>query len=97
MGHPFRLRRADHVIRMLFLVGFNSRMYVFVCAVCQQGTHLFIGSLSGRFVFLTTFVATLALFNIIFGLGTILLLVLSGDGGGGGGIVRTFSLQRKFK
>lgn len=32
-------------------------------AVCQQGTHLFIPSLSGRFVLITTFVATLALFT----------------------------------
>lgn len=32
-------------------------------ACCQQGTHLVISSLSGRFVLITTFVATLALFT----------------------------------
>lgn len=63
---------------------------VCICAVCQRGTHLFIGSLSGRFVFLTTFVATLALFNIIFGLGSILLLVVLG-------LLLQSVYQRKFK
>lgn len=72
-------------------------MYVFVCAVFQQGSHLFIGSLSGRFVFLTTFVATLALFNIIFGLGSILLLVLGAVVGDDGIVVVTVSVQREFK
>lgn len=31
-------------------------------AVCQQGTHLFVPTASGRFVVLTAFLATLALF-----------------------------------
>lgn len=41
---------------------FDTATFVFG-AVCQQGTHLLIPSLSGRFVLITTFVATLALFT----------------------------------
>lgn len=32
-------------------------------AVCQQGTHLYIPTTSGRFIVLTTFLATLAIFT----------------------------------
>lgn len=42
----------------LFLFRFVLFLFFF-----QQGTHLFIPSLSGRFVLITTFVATLALFT----------------------------------
>lgn len=52
MGHP--LLEAQITL-------FDVVSFVFG-AVCQQGTHLFIPSLSGRFVLITTFVATLALF-----------------------------------
>lgn len=52
-------------------------------------------------MFLTTFVATLALFNIIFGLGSILLLVLGAVAtavvGDDGIVVVTVSVQREFK
>lgn len=53
MGHP--LLEAHITL-------FDVVSFVFGAA-CQQGTHLFIPSLSGRFVLITTFVATLALFT----------------------------------
>lgn len=53
MGHP--LLEAQITL-------FDVVSFVFGAA-CQQGTHLFIPSLSGRFVLITTFVATLALFT----------------------------------
>ncbi|XP_055325383.1 glutamate receptor ionotropic, kainate 2-like [Sitodiplosis mosellana] len=53
MGHP--LLEAQITL-------FDVVSFVFG-AVCQQGTHLLIPSLSGRFVLITTFVATLALFT----------------------------------
>lgn len=54
MGHPLWLEAP--------ITLFDVVSFVFG-AVCQQGTHLLIPSLSGRFVLITTFVATLALFT----------------------------------
>lgn len=47
MGHPFRLRRADHAIRMLFLVGFGSRAGC-MC-LCVQFFNKGLIYLSGRY------------------------------------------------
>lgn len=35
-------------------------------AVCQQGTHLVIGTLSGRFIIITTFLSMLAICKFAF-------------------------------
>lgn len=46
MGHPFRLRRADQVMRMLFLVGFSSRGCM---CLCVQFFNKGVIYLSGRY------------------------------------------------
>lgn len=53
LSHPIARRQLYGVDVFTFVWG----------AVCQQGTHLKIASTSGRFIALTTFLATLAIFT----------------------------------
>lgn len=97
MGHPLLEARRDHVIRgccFQLILTLGMCVCVCVCLFVSKGL-IFIGSLSGRFVFLTTFVATLALFNIIFGLDSILLVMVAV--GVGLLLLMPPLLQRKFE
>lgn len=51
--HPIIRSRMSSFDIVSFVIG----------AVCQQGTHLVIGTLSGRFIIITTFLAMLAIFT----------------------------------
>lgn len=51
--HPIIRHKMSSFDVVSFVVG----------AVCQQGTHLVITTTSGRFIMLTTFLATLAIFT----------------------------------
>lgn len=62
MIHPLLRKQFTFFDIVSFVVG----------AVCQQGTHLLIPTASGRFVLITTFLATLALFTSYSGAKTLL-------------------------
>lgn len=53
LGHPLLCDRLSLFDVLTFVCG----------AVCQQGTHLFIPTTSGRFIMLTTFLTSLAIFT----------------------------------
>lgn len=50
------------VLKSMSITSFDVATFIFG-AICQQGTHLHIPTTSGRFVVLTTFLTTLALFT----------------------------------